>query len=294
MYSSLGLAYDLDLRVGDAVTVQVAAHFLRPPKSLFSRILEGRVLGLTRDRMRLQGMASTGAASHCGRCGKEITHPASLLVGYGPTCCNHLGIAWVLTATDEDVAAARSTIQQRTQIDDWFPRSSTRVLLWESGKQASADDRLFDLVAIKTGLVEDDPAFREALNKVFAYVAKTFGDRWSALDDGQQEVVLQHLRECPPAGKSADVRVWVAGGEILTQSEYSVENAHISRSASPWGRWRPDPVKAWAYPAQSIVAVQIQESWAKAGKSVEGDAEFTALVEAGKKLREVMNTKEIL
>ncbi len=60
------------------------------------------------------------ASDHCHRCGQEITNPVSLVVGYGPECCEHIGLPRPDRVTAEEMMAAAAGLPS-TEI--WLPRS---------------------------------------------------------------------------------------------------------------------------------------------------------------------------
>ena len=118
-------------RAGDRVTVKVSAYWLRRVadggKGLFGRVIEGEIVAASNAAFRIRGAASTAESRSCHRCGRDITHPYSLLVGYGPTCSAILGVDWG-NATDADVERIRAEITRQTQIEMWFPLQSSTFL----------------------------------------------------------------------------------------------------------------------------------------------------------------------
>ena len=133
---SLGLAADLDLRIGDRVTLKAPAFALRPApegKGLASRVLEGEITALTRKGLEFKGHASVRDCEWCHRCGRAIQHPASLRVGYGPICSDKLGIDWSVDGLDEAaITALKERIVRETYLTGlWLPRTDTQVLALE-------------------------------------------------------------------------------------------------------------------------------------------------------------------
>lgn len=89
-------------------------------KGLASREIVGEVIRYTEKGIRIKGHAVIEGSDNCRRCGRRITNPASLLVGYGPECSEHLGIP-----RDFDPAIleqVKAEAQRKTTIEDWFPR----------------------------------------------------------------------------------------------------------------------------------------------------------------------------
>jgi hypothetical protein len=296
---ALGMADDMDLRVGDRVTLRIS-EWSRKTANLFSRVIVGELVMVTPKGLRFRGTVSVEGAEHCHRCALPIRHAASLLIGYGPICCEYLGIDWKGTAealTPDEVAAIRERIRVagHTDLIDpagvWISRSRTAVLELERPEAAPVvverghNGRLFDLITAKSGAPLGAPEFGPALAKCLAYIERGFGGAWETLDAPTRELVLQHLADCPPAksqmtvpavAKASPVQAWVAGDAILVQSPYSPANVAVSRSI-PLGRWEPT-YKAWRYPARPDTAKKIAAAWATAGLPVGGDAAFLKLL----------------
>lgn len=319
---ALGLADDMDLRVGDRVTLRIS-NWSRKQAGLFSRVITGELTVVTPKGLRFCGTVSVEGAEHCHRCGLPIRHAASLIVGYGPICGDYLGIDWSRIAADltpEQAEAIRERIRVAGHTDNidkagvWLPRSRTAVLSLERSELPSLRDsleadnaRLARLIIAKTGdatSIEEDNAARR---KCLAYIERKFGN-WFDLDAVQRNLVLLELEECPPAknklapvapapvaAKAPLVRAWVAGDAIFVQSPYSPANVAVSRSIM-WGRWEPVQ-KAWRYPAKADSAHRIVEKWRAAGLAVGGDDAFLALlgqtVEAPADVAEVEALEEI-
>lgn len=91
-------------------------------RELASRVVEVRVLRTTAKAIQVEGHASTGASNQCHRCGREIHEQVSRLLGYGPICCEKLGIP--RDFDEEQVEELRRSIEQTTQFSAWLPRSA--------------------------------------------------------------------------------------------------------------------------------------------------------------------------
>lgn len=97
-----------------------------------SRRLEGVVKAVTRKAVLLAGSASLLVGRECNRCLRALTHPASLTVGYGPTCSGYVGAPWgevEAALTDEQREKLREQITQATTGEWWLPRMSTTFRL---------------------------------------------------------------------------------------------------------------------------------------------------------------------
>lgn len=313
---SLGLACDLDLRVGDVVTLRVPAWMMRPApdgKDLASRILEGKVTALTAAGLEFEGHATVRDCEWCHRCGLPIKHPASLRVGYGPTCSDKLGIDWSLEGLDEaGIQSLKDRIKRETYVAGmWLPRRSVSVL--ERTPAPSTETPEADSDALDLQLMALIREKGSVASKTLGWIERHYGD-WYALQPQMKATVLGELQEFPASGaqrpvapvsdksdtvvpapqKQAVAQAWVAGQTIFVASPYSPENAQICRSVR-YGRWSPQAPNprspggkpgAWTYPAYPETAAAIAEAWRAAGKALNVDADFTALMEEYAKRRE--------
>jgi hypothetical protein len=62
--------------------------------------------GVREDAWLVFGLAYAQEGSNCFRCGRDLDTPESLLVGYGPTCADKLGLPWGAKAVPMSVVLA--------------------------------------------------------------------------------------------------------------------------------------------------------------------------------------------
>jgi hypothetical protein len=109
------------------VIVKIPA-WIAKDRDLLSRTMEGTLTRVTDKAVLFNGSAIIKESRHCHRCGREITHPASLCVGYGPECSARLGILWPEgLLSEEEIEKIRSSIRRQTQVEIWLPRSRTEI-----------------------------------------------------------------------------------------------------------------------------------------------------------------------
>ena len=91
-------------------------------KNGLSASMDGDILRETDKAVYFKGHMSVDAPVVCGRCGLELTHPISRLIGIGPTCCEHLGIP--RPSEDEmDIEGIKEQLKARTAYEGWLPKS---------------------------------------------------------------------------------------------------------------------------------------------------------------------------
>jgi SNF2 family DNA or RNA helicase len=90
-----------------------------------SMFLDGNVIRQTEKAYYIEGTAEVRPSTFCLRCGRELTHPVSLLVGYGPFCSEELGIERPDMSSAE---ALSSQIKSFTKFAGWFPKSMTTLI----------------------------------------------------------------------------------------------------------------------------------------------------------------------
>ena len=90
-----------------------------------SKVLQGDILQETAKGIYFKGHCAVRASSFCLRCGRELTHPVSLVVGYGPECCSRLGIPWEVETT-EQIEAVKKQLLAKTW-EGWLPKSKTEI-----------------------------------------------------------------------------------------------------------------------------------------------------------------------
>jgi hypothetical protein len=109
------------------VTICIS-HWLMKEKDLPSRYLTGEVIHETSKAVLFEGSVEVGLRANCMRCGLEITHPVSRYVGYGPTCCGHLGISRPAQITADMIQAVSARIKEFTKMKVWIPKSQIEEL----------------------------------------------------------------------------------------------------------------------------------------------------------------------
>jgi SNF2 family DNA or RNA helicase len=86
--------------------------------------LEGEVLGETSKAILVEGTMVLGPSINCRRCGRDLTHPASRVVGVGPECCEH----WGISRPDYDHAVElNELLKEKMKFKRWFPKSRIEI-----------------------------------------------------------------------------------------------------------------------------------------------------------------------
>jgi SNF2 family DNA or RNA helicase len=85
-----------------------------------SRAIEGTVLAVRHSAVFIEGTAATWSAKNCHRCGRAITREESVWTGFGPDCCEILGIDWGCPETQRD--AVRASVRTWWEGKTWIPR----------------------------------------------------------------------------------------------------------------------------------------------------------------------------
>lgn len=78
------------ITTGSTTRIQVPAWYAKEHDLPFE--LEGEILAQTEKAIHFAGRIPAMRRSHCVLCGRELTHPVSLIVGVGPICAERLGI----------------------------------------------------------------------------------------------------------------------------------------------------------------------------------------------------------
>lgn len=92
-----------------------------------SQIIEGDVTRSTEKGLFIVGHAAVMAGTKCLRCGRELVNPISLRVGYGPICCESLGIDRSIFDSCSPEELSRRIIEQ-TKFERWFPRKYVQCI----------------------------------------------------------------------------------------------------------------------------------------------------------------------
>lgn len=96
--------------------------------NLASRELEGEVIAQTAKAIRFRGKAVVRESRFCLRCDREITNPASILVGYGPECARKLLMMHPGRRDPTDAAAVRAALEQMGDVEIWIPLSVGQII----------------------------------------------------------------------------------------------------------------------------------------------------------------------
>lgn len=110
------------------ITLKMRQWWVRQHE-LGSRIITGVVLRETEKAYYIKGYADMVEGTYCMRCNRELTEPASMLIGFGAECCAKLGIAYpsdILTATKKERLAVRKSLLKvlnNQTFEAWVPKS---------------------------------------------------------------------------------------------------------------------------------------------------------------------------
>lgn len=77
----------------------------------------------TQKAILVKGHAVATPTSNCRVCGRQLTHPVSVLYGIGPECGQHFHIP----QNEEDVEKIRSMIEA-IEFEGWLPKSQVVIL----------------------------------------------------------------------------------------------------------------------------------------------------------------------
>lgn len=110
-------------------------QFWAKKNDLGSRVITGKVLRETAKAYLLKGHADMVEGSWCMRCGRELTEPASMVIGYGAVCCEKLGISYpsdILTSSKKERLAIRKKIMvvlHNQTFETWIPKSQIEAII---------------------------------------------------------------------------------------------------------------------------------------------------------------------
>ena len=77
------------------------------------------------------------------RCGRELTEPASMVIGYGAICCAKLGVDYpsdILTSSKKERLAIRKklmTVLHNQTFEAWVPKSQIEEIIEKKGSKRS-------------------------------------------------------------------------------------------------------------------------------------------------------------
>ena len=248
-----------ELAVGAKVRVKIPL-WLAQAKGLRFTEVEGEVVALTAKALRVRGHAAVTPSSTCRRCGREITNPVSVLIGFGPYCSEEMGIPrdWA----EAEVDRIREMLKQVTQVEEWFPRSRATVEVLEAAQAAAGE----------AGEAEAGNGGVEV-----------FGEAHYDPDGLRPMMVMAGVRQKnqPPA-----VRLQVVDGRIRVRSPYRYKDA---LKGLPGARWNATE-RAWEVPAGPDMARRLQALFRS--EVVDADQEFGRLAQAAVAIERAGQYKE--
>src|SRR6056297_1647095 len=85
-------------------------------KNSISQEMSGTIKAETEKAVLFNGKAYAKETTHCLRCGRELTHPSSKLVGFGQVCCKKIGVYWPNKSelTDKELESVKAEIEEVT------------------------------------------------------------------------------------------------------------------------------------------------------------------------------------
>lgn len=110
------------MTVTDTAVIVQLPRWLMHSHGLESRELIGTVQRSTSKAVLFRGTVNVRGTLHCLRCGRALEKQWSRDIGYGPDCCEHLGIPYEASEAD-----ARRVVQAK-ETELWLPLAKIRVL----------------------------------------------------------------------------------------------------------------------------------------------------------------------
>ena len=88
------------------------------------KVIEGEIKAETDKAFLFKGHSSVEKRTHCNRCGRELTHPSSKIIGFGPTCCEKIGVEWPDKSelSEEEIESVKNEIINK-HVEFWLPKS---------------------------------------------------------------------------------------------------------------------------------------------------------------------------
>src|SRR5690606_30255491 len=105
---------------------------------LVSRELDGEVIARTSRAILFRGKAVVRESRFCLRCDREITNPASILVGYGPECARKLLKYHPGHLDPTNAEAVRRALEQMGDVEIWIPLSVGQIIEGDLGDMAAS------------------------------------------------------------------------------------------------------------------------------------------------------------
>lgn len=111
------------------MTVKVILKNWLANQNNISKEMIGVVEAESEKAILFNGRAFAEERMNCMRCSRELTHPSSRLVGFGPICCEKLGLAWPEKEelTQEEIAEVKAKIAEIT-FKGWLPKSQIEII----------------------------------------------------------------------------------------------------------------------------------------------------------------------
>jgi len=189
--------------------------------------LEGEVKAETEKAILFTGNTEAREAVHCLRCGRNLTHPSSRFVGFGPECSEKLGVPYPSKSelTEEQIEAAKGKLRKLKVEEEWIPKSQSKVWDEEAERFLEWDRANYTVGNGKAGKKE-----KKEMTKIGVVGKKSNG-----------EVEIKGVALRPP---------------------YSDENYQKCKTLQKefGGKWNKD-VKQWEFPLGLKVVEKAQELW---------------------------------
>src|SRR5690606_4258449 len=104
---------------------------------LLSRELAGTIIARPSRASLFRGKAVVRESRFCLRCDREITNPASILIGYGPECARKLLIEHPGRLDPTDAESVRAALERIGEKEVWIPLSVAQIVEGELGEGAA-------------------------------------------------------------------------------------------------------------------------------------------------------------
>ena len=167
--------------------------FISMQKQLSTRRLRAKITAATQKAIMVEAHALVGESDTCNRCGKELTHPASRVIGYGSDCVWEVGIGalWeryadTLLTDPEAFRKIQIAAQRLSIVADWLPLSQISI------RRDGSDETL--------RFPDDQDKIYALLRELGLLKAETPEDTEVELHFGQIGVERRRLRQCVRKG----------------------------------------------------------------------------------------------
>ncbi len=156
-------------------------------KNSISQYMVGEVKGETEKAILFSGKAYAEERTHCMRCSKVLTHPSSKLLGYGPICCDKLGINWPNKEklSEEEIQSVKKKIEE-IDWEGWLPKSQIEIGEYEVVKKEKKKEPIarigINASKLKSGKIKIKgialySRYKDA--EKCREIKREFGGRWS-------------------------------------------------------------------------------------------------------------------